>query len=118
MLLHVGLVCSIVMIIVNVLHSLTVVKYKIHKGYVPKNSNLFSSGEIWILLVDVVLFLIQPYSFLENYEFKQFNSEQNLEIVYTLNDIMTILLIFRTVPIFLMIFSGIKYNSNRSDRIW
>lgn len=106
------------MIVVNVLHSLTVVQYNIQKCYIPKQSTLISSGEINNLVVDVILFLIQPYSFFEGYSFKQMNSEQNLEISYSLNDIMTLLLIFRMVPIFMMIFSGIKYNSNRSDRLW
>lgn len=58
------------MIIINVIHGQTVVNYKIHKGYIPKNGNLFNSGEITYLLVDLVLFLIQPYSFFENYEFR------------------------------------------------
>ena len=46
------------------------------------------------------------------------NSEGNVYVTYSCNDILCSMILIRTIPMFLMVFSGIKYNSNRSDRIW
>ena len=49
---------------------------------------------------------------------KFYNSEVGLYMKYYLNDVMCTLVLIRIASIFSMLFAGIKYNSNRSDRIW
>lgn len=39
-------------------------------------------------------------------------------VKYYYNDILCTLVLLRMLSIFSMLFAGIKYNSNRSDRIW
>jgi hypothetical protein len=47
-----------------------------------------------------------------------YNSEVGLSVKYYLNDILCTLVLIRMLGILNMLFAGIKYNSNRSDRIW
>ena len=47
-----------------------------------------------------------------------YNSEVGMSITYYYNDILCTLVLIRIASIFSMLFAGIKYNSNRSDRIW
>jgi hypothetical protein len=41
-----------------------------------------------------------------------------LSVKYYLNDILCTLVLLRMLSIFNSLFTGIKYNSNRADRIW
>ena len=46
-----------------------------------------------------------------------YNSERQVSVVYSFNDLMCAALLLRFLPIYLAIFSSSKYNSNRSDRL-
>lgn len=68
--------------------------------------------------MEIILFFLQPYSLLKGNYITFYNSEEDIYVTYTLNDLMCALMVLRTIPMFLMMFAGVKYNSNRSDRIW
>jgi hypothetical protein len=102
----------------EVFYSNYLLKYKKYKSHISKHDGLFSSGLWKPSLLDMILYLLQPYKFLDKNYLTFYNSEQSVWVTYGVNDVMCALMILRTMPMFMMMFDKVVYNSNRSERIW
>lgn len=118
LLLQVCLGASLMLIPLIYFRAKTTVKYMKYKGKLPKNANIVSSGLYKKMLLSWVLCFLQPNKILKGKFMTFYNSEESVYVSYPLNDILCAALLIRTVPLFSTVFAGVRYNSNRADRIW
>ena len=93
------------------------VEYYQYKGIYSRVETFYSSGLFTEFIFETILSFIMPYKFLDGFTYQIYNNEVDLSITYTYNEVLTCFLMLRLLSAFQMIFAGVKYNSNKSDRI-
>ena len=87
------------------------------KGFVYPNANIFTTGMYKGLVVEILLNFLMPYHFLDDIKFTSYNSEVGIYVTYSVNDVMGACQMLRAVSMFVMMFSFIRFNSPRSERL-
>src|SRR3990167_3384006 len=117
LLLYMSIACSTLLIPMSFAHKCFLVEYYKYKTIFSADVTIWSAGYVSDIFWEVVISFIMPYEQLSGYTMTAYNSEVGLSIQYFVNDIMCTLVLIRIASIFSMLFTGIKYNSNRANRI-
>lgn len=75
------------------------------------------SNEMKILIIQLLVILIQPFKFLENYNYFNRNYEENIFTIYNANHFMILLMLGRFILMVNILFKNLQYSSIRMNTI-
>ena len=92
-------------------------KYFKLKKYVSETDRFVTSAQFKALCYEIIRNFSIPYVYLNDSTYLSYNSELGLFVNYRVNDFLCALLMIRVLSMWAMMFSGIKYNSSRAERL-
>lgn len=85
---------------------------------IRKESTFFSSGFLSAMMVEVIILLIHPSPFLVGVEIKYRSEINNMDLIYSVNDFLNLLVLLRIIVIVKVILMNSYWFSNRAKRVW
>lgn len=85
---------------------------------ISNKENLITTGEIWKFFLETLLLLCIPYPFLSEYNItlKEFSGDD--EVIYEINQILSIFTFLRVILLSKILLSFTYYLSPRAYRLW
>lgn len=106
-----------------ILYPLVIIRYHLmiiwlkSKRMISCKASLSSTGSIYYLLAELMIYSLIPTPFYSTYTFTTFNEQTNLETVYTFNEFFSLLVLLRVVMVFRILLGNSRYYTNSAHRI-
>lgn len=93
------------------------IKWLQSKKLLPSKATIVSTGSIYYLLLELMVYNLIPTPFYSSYTFHTYNKQTNLETVYSYNEFFSLLVLLRVVMVFRILLGNSRYYSNSAHRI-
>jgi len=111
------LVSTVVLIGMTVIRYQQKIIYFKVRGLLSLKDNLLTSGNIFYLAIEIFLFLLQPYPFLQGYRVTLYSDIEATHYFYYANDFFSLLIIVRLYTFFRLLLNNTVYRTPRARRI-
>jgi len=111
------IISTIVLIGVTFIRYQQKIKYLKVRGLLSTKDNLLTSGEIFKLLTEILIFLLQPYPCLQRHKVTLYSDLEATNYFYFGNDFFCLLIILRLYTFFRLLLNNTMYRSPRARRL-
>ena len=114
---------ALAMVSTGFLYILIIIRYDLRlkwmkaKKFVSNNATLMSTGSINYLIIELILVSLLPTPFYSKISFNNYNESEQVETVYHVNDLFSLLVLLRVFVVFRIFLSNSRYYTNVAHRI-
>jgi len=102
---------------------LVIIRYKLKiqwlqsKNLLSINDTLYSTGDVYHLLLELFLYILIPTPFYSGQAFQSYNEPAKVQTAYSYNELFCLLVLLRVFMVFRMLLGNCRYYTNSAHRI-
>jgi len=114
---------ALTMVSTGFLYVLIIIRYDLRlkwmkaKRFVAKDATLMSTGRIHYLIIELIIISFIPTPFYSKISFINYNESEQVETIYHINDLFSLLVLLRVFVVFRIFLSNSRYYTNVAHRI-